>query len=135
VPAAWRVEVSPSRPAREDLFLHVFEIRDAGDARTARVELLDGYNLVGAIVEGGAVSLFAKEGGPIVGGEVTIPDVASKALLVTGLKPHAKYELIFTAVGNFRWSYTGGANDAGVMYVPSFAGQKDGRLRLRLLGS
>jgi hypothetical protein len=133
VPAAWRVEVSPARAAREDLFLHVLEIKDAGDARTPRVELLDGKNLVGAVVEGGAATLFAEAELPIVEGEVTIPDVAVGALLVTGLKPHAKYELIFTSLGNHRWDYTGDANDSGVLYVPFT--QKDGRLRLRYLSA
>lgn len=132
VPAAWRVEVSPANPAKEDLFLHVCEIKDAGDSRAPRVELLDGHHLVGAVVEGGTISLFAKDESFVTNGEVTIPNVAAKALLVSGLRPHAKYEMIFTQLGNGRWNYAGDANEKGVLYVP-FAGQKDGRLRLRLL--
>ena len=59
VPAAWRVEVSPTKPAKEDFFLHVLEIGDKGDSRTPRVELVDGSNLIGSLIEGGTVTLFA----------------------------------------------------------------------------
>jgi len=63
-------------------------------------------------------------------------------LLISGLKPHAKYELQMTG-GRANWrgglfnGVPGGmfiatANDSGVLYVP-FEGQKDGRLRLRML--
>jgi len=114
--------------------LNVLEIGDAGDSRTRRIELLDGSELVGAIVEGGTISLFGKNGGPVAGGEVTIPDVGAKRLLVTGLVPHATYELLFTRLGNYVWSYAGAANAAGVLYLP-FEGERDGRLRLRMLSS
>jgi len=144
VPAAWRVEVSPAKPAKEDFFLHVLEIGDRGDTRAPRVELVDGSNLIGALVEGGTITLFATTDGPVTGGEVTIPAVETNWLLITGLKPHAKYELQMTG-GRANWrgglfngvpggNYIGTANDSGVMYLP-FKGQKDGRLRLRLLTS
>jgi hypothetical protein len=143
VPGAWRVEISPARPAKEDLFLNVLEIGDAGDARAPRVELVDGQNLVGAVIEGGALTLFASAGGPVTEGEVTIPDVDSDELLVTGLKPEAKYELQLTGgrtktwggglfQGVHKWGATADADAAGVLRLP-FGGQKDGRLRLRLL--
>ena len=144
VPAAWRVEVSPAKPAKEDLFLHVLEIGDRGDTRAPRVELVDGSNLIGALVEGGTITLFATTEGPVIEGEVTIPAVDTNWLLISGLKPHAKYELQMTG-GRANWRgglfngvpgerYIGGANASGVMYLP-FKGQKDGRLRLRLLSS
>lgn len=134
VPAAWRIEVSPIVPAKEDLFLHVLEIKDANDARTPRIELLDGFNLVGAIVENGMASLFAKAETPVRDAEVTIPAISAKALLVTGLTPHAKYELFLTKLGTHKWSATAAANDAGVLHVP-FEGQQDGRLRLHFLAA
>jgi hypothetical protein len=142
VPAAWRVEVSPAKPAKEDFFLNVLEIGDRGDARAPRVELVDGSNLVGAVVEGGAVTLFATVDGPVREAEVTIPAIESSVLIITGLKPHAKYELQMTG-GRANWRgglfngvpmgyYTADVNGEGVAHVP-FKGQKDGRLRLRLL--
>jgi heparin/heparan-sulfate lyase len=142
VPAAWRVEVSPAKPAREDFFLHVLEIGDKGDSRTPRVELVDGSNLIGALVEGGTVVLFAAIDGMVTEGEVTIPAVETNALLITGLRPHAKYELQMTG-GRANWrgglfngvpgmNYVGTANGSGVMQL-SFKGQKDGRLRIRML--
>jgi hypothetical protein len=144
VPAAWRVEVSPAKPAKEDLFLHVLEIGDRADPTTPRVELVDGSNLVGALIEGDTVTLFATVDGPVTEGEVTIPDVETNSLLITGLRPHAKYELQMTG-GRANWrgglfngvpggSYIAAANGSGVLCLP-FKGQKDGRLRLRLLSS
>jgi len=142
VPAAWRVEVSPIKPAKEDLFLHVFEIGDKNDPRSPRVELVDGSNFIGALVEGGTVVLFSTIEGAVTDGEVTIPDVGTKALLITGLKPNAKYELQMTG-GRANWrgglfngvpggNFIGSANSSGVMFLP-FQGEKDGRLRVRML--
>src|SRR5262249_29467568 len=51
VPGAWRIEVSPSRPAEEDLFLHVMEIGDRGTTGRRRVELIDGVNFMGAAAQ------------------------------------------------------------------------------------
>jgi hypothetical protein len=144
VPAAWRVEVSPAKPAKEDYFLHVLEIGDKGDPRTPKVELVDGSNLIGALVEGGTVTLFATGEGFVTDAEVTIPDVETANLLISGLKPHAKYELQMTG-GRANWrgglfngvpagTFIGTANESGVLYVP-FKGQKDGRLRLRVLSA
>ena len=142
VPAAWRVEVSPAKPAKEDLFLHVLEIGDRGDPRAPRLSWWMAPILIGALVEGGTVTLFATSDGPVSDGEVTIPEVETANLLVTGLKPHAKYELQMTG-GRANWRgglfngvpggiYIGTANGSGVMHLP-FKGQKDGRLRLRML--
>src|SRR2546430_3744464 len=89
VPAAWRVEVSPSKPAKEDFFLHVLEIGVRGDSRTPRVELVDGTNLTGALIEGGAVTLFATIDSAVTEGEVTIPAVDTNSLLISGLKPNS----------------------------------------------
>jgi prepilin-type processing-associated H-X9-DG protein len=86
VPAAWRIEVSPSQPAKEDFFLHVMEIGDRGDTRTPRVELVDGSNLVGALLEGGTVTLFATIDGPVTEGEVTIPAVDTNWFRTCGFK-------------------------------------------------
>jgi heparin/heparan-sulfate lyase len=144
VPAAWRVEVSPAKPAKEDFFLHVLEIGDKGDSRKPRVELVDGSNLIGALIEGGTVEMFATGEVSVTDGEATIPDVETANLLVSGLKPHAKYELQMTG-GRANWrgglfngvpagTFVATANESGVLYVP-FKGQKDGRLRLRLLAS
>ena len=143
VPAKWRVEVSPAKPAKEDLFLHVMEIGDRGDTRKPQIELVDGSNLIGSLVEGGAVVLFATSDGPVSDGEVTIPAVETNVLFISGLKPYAKYELQMTG-GRANWrgglfngvpsgNFIGAANGSGVLYLP-FKGQKDGRLRVRMLG-
>lgn len=142
VPAAWRVEVSPAKPAKEDYFLNVLEIGDKGDARAPAVELVDGSNLIGALVEGGTVTLFATGEGFVADAEATIPNVETANLLISGLKPHAKYELQMTG-GRANWRgglfngvpagiFIATANESGVLYVP-FVGQKDGRLRVRML--
>ena len=144
VPAAWRVEISPVKPAKEDLFLNVLEIGDKGDARAPKVELVDGSNLIGALVQGGTVVLFATTDDFVTDGEVTIPNVETENLLISGLKPHATYELQMTG-GRANWrgglfngilagTFIARANDSGLLYV-AFKGQKDGRLRLRMLAS
>jgi hypothetical protein len=100
--------------------------------------------MIGALVEGGTVSLFATGEGFVTDAEVTIPDVETANLLISGLKPHAKYELQMTG-GRANWrgglfngvpagTFIGTANESGVLYVP-FKGQKDGRLRLRVLSA
>lgn len=144
VPAFWRVEVSPAKPAKEDFFLNVLEIGDKGDARAPKVELVDGSNLIGALVQGGTVVLFATTDDFVTDGEVTIPNVETENLLISGLKPHATYELQMTG-GRANWrgglfngilagTFVARANDSGVLYV-EFRGQKDGRLRLRMLAN
>ena len=141
VPAAWRVEVSPAKPAKEDYFLNVLEIGDKGDTRPSlRIELVEGNNFMGALIAGGTLSLFATAGTPVREGEVTIPDVETEALLITGLEPDAKYELQLSGgrapwgggvfQGVHKWQFIGESNEAGVMRVP-FKGQRDGRLRVR----
>jgi len=144
VPAFWRVEVSPSKPAKEDFFLNVLEIGDKGDPRKPKVELVDGSNLIGAIVEGGIVTLFATSDDAVTDGEATIPNVETANLLISGLRPHATYELQMTG-GRANWrgglfngvpagTFIARANESGVLFVP-FKGEKDGRLRVRMLGN
>jgi len=142
VPAAWRVEVSPLRQAKEDLFLHVLEIGDRDDNRASKVELVDGSNVTGALVEGGTIAVFATIDGPLTEGELTIPDVETSNILITNLKPNAKFELQMTG-GRANWrgglfngvpigTYIGQSNSSGVLYLP-FKDRKEGRLRFRLL--
>lgn len=144
VPAAWRVEVSPAKPAKEDFFLHVLEITDKGDPRSPRVELVEGSNFTGALIEGGTVVLFATTDDVVIEGEATIPNVETANLLISGLKPHATYELQMTG-GRANWrgglfngvpggTFIAKANDSGVLFAP-FKGEKDGRLRLRMLAN
>ena len=132
------------RSGAHRFFLHVLEIGDKGDPRAPKVELVDGVNLVGALIEGGTVALFATTEDVVTEGEVTIPDVETSSLLISGLKPHAKYELQMTG-GRAHWRgglfngvpagmFVGTANSSGVLFIP-FPGQKDGRLRLRLLAT
>src|SRR4029453_1364557 len=47
VPGGWRIEVSPRRPARDDVFLHALEIGDRGTS-PKRVEGVLGHHLDGA---------------------------------------------------------------------------------------
>jgi hypothetical protein len=133
VPGAWRMEVSPSVPSKDDVFLHVLEIgdRDAGSAR--KVEAIEGDALDGAAIEGEAVVLFAA--GEPTGAEATLPDVRTRSLLVAGLAPAASYEFQVTssfAPGAPVWRTTAGTDDAGTLSVPWDA-VRAGRLRLRRL--
>jgi Heparinase II/III-like protein len=133
VPGAWRVEVSPAEAAREDVFLHVLEIGDR-DTRPARGVLgIEGHALVGTAIEGEAVVLFAS--GMTGGGEATLPDLGTDALLVAGLEPGAAYEIQVTssfAPGAPAWRATASAGDEGTLSL-AWEGVRHGRLRVKRL--
>src|SRR5262249_30877654 len=59
-------------------------------APARRVEEIAGYGLAGAVVEGQGAVLFATERTPSEA-EATVPDVASRFLLVAGLQPRGAY--------------------------------------------
>jgi hypothetical protein len=133
VPGAWRVEISPAAPAKEDRFLHVLEIGDAGDSRSRRVERVQGHRLEGALVENGLLALFDADDEPLVEGEVTLPDVGAKALLLARLVPGARYELQLTPnsnPGTPMWRQVVEADESGLVPMP-WDGHQNARLRLR----
>jgi hypothetical protein len=98
VPGCWRIEVSPSLPAEEDFFLHVFEIGDKGKTGQKRTELLDGLNFKGAAFERGPIVLFSTVGSTVDAGEVSLPDLACESLIITSLRRDAIYELNFVGL-------------------------------------
>jgi hypothetical protein len=133
VPGAWRIEVSPAAPAKEDHFLHVFEIGDTGDARTRRVERVQGHGLEGALVENGLLALFDTADDPLVEAEVTLPDLGAKTLLLSRLVPGARYELQLTPNSNPgapMWRQVVEGDESGLAYLP-WEGHRNARLRLR----
>jgi hypothetical protein len=143
VPGAWRIEISPSKPSKDDMFLNVLEIGEKGDAKNLRVELADGNNLTGTVIAGQTFAVFATAEVPVISGEVTVPDIESETLIATGLKPESKYELTLTGGktktwggGLFQgvrlWSTTADTDRSGVLRIP-FRGHKDARLRFHLI--
>jgi hypothetical protein len=98
VPGAWRVEVSPSEPAEEDFFLHVFEIGNQGTTGHKRVKLLEGANLAGAAFASGPAVVFSTAASEIDTGEVSLPDLGCDSLLITSLQPDSVYELNFAGL-------------------------------------
>ena len=125
------MEVTPAVPARDDVFLHVLEIGDRG-APPLRIERVSGHGLAGAVVAGEAAVLMATGSAPPAEAEVTLPDVASRFVLVAGLVPGGHYDLQLTsgfAPGSPVWRLEAEANDAGVIQSPWDV--KDARLRLR----
>lgn len=96
VPGGWRIEVSPSVPAEEDFFLHVFEIGNRGTAGGKRTEILDGVNFIGAAFEHGPIVLFGTSPSAASRGEISLPDLACDSLIITGLQPESVYELSFS---------------------------------------
>jgi hypothetical protein len=143
VPGAWRVEISPAQPSKDDLFLNVLEVGEKGAARNLRVELTDGSNLTGAVIAGQTLVLFATKNVPVADGEVTVPDLDAETLIATGLKPESKYEIELTGgktktwggglfQGVHLWNTTADTDRSGVLRI-AFKGHKDGRLRLHLI--
>jgi heparin/heparan-sulfate lyase len=98
VPGAWRVEISPSEPAEEDLFLHVLEIGNQGTTGHKRVKLLDGANFAGAAFESGPAVVFSTAASEIDRGEVSLPELGCDTLLITSLRPDSVYELNFAGL-------------------------------------
>jgi hypothetical protein len=96
VPGGWRIEVSPSLPAEEDFFLHVFEMGNIGTTGKKRTELINGVNFLGAASEAGPFVLFTTSDSAAQGGEVSLPDLANDSLIASGLLPNSIYELSFT---------------------------------------
>jgi len=134
VPGAWRMEVTPGADARDDVFLHLLEIGDKGTP-PLHVERVYGHGLAGAVVAGEAAVLLATGSERLTEGEATLPDVASRFLLLCGLVPHARYDLQLTsgfAPGSPVWRLSTEANDAGIIQSPWDV--KDARLRVRSLG-
>jgi hypothetical protein len=132
VPGAWRIEISPKTPAREDVFLSVLEIGDRGAAPLRIDPVVQGKDLAGAVVAGEATVLLATGATPLVEGEATLPDTQSALLLVAGLVPGAVYDVQLTsafAPGVPVWRMEAEANDAGVLEMPWNG--RDGRLRIR----
>jgi hypothetical protein len=131
VPGAWRMEVTPAVAARDDVFLNVLEIGDVG-APVLRIERVYGHGLAGAVVAGEGAVLFATAFERMTEGEITLPDVASRFLLLAGLVPGARYDVQLTsgvAPGSPVWRLQAEANDAGVIQSPWDV--KDARVRVR----
>jgi hypothetical protein len=133
VPGAWRMEVSPAEPSRDDVFLSVLEIGDRDASAPRRVLAVEGHGLVGAAVEGTSTVLFASGEGALGGGEATLPDLATRGLLIAGLEPRASYEVQVTsafAPGAPVFRTEAEAGEASTLLLP-WDGVKDARLRLR----
>ena len=133
VPGGWRMEVSPSVPSMEDVFLNVLEIGDRGATPPRQVAAIEGSGLTGAAVEGETVVLFADGGG--ASREATLPDVKTRSLLLAGLEPVASYEVQVTsgfAPGAPVWRAAAETGDEGTASLP-WEAIRDGRLRLRRL--
>jgi heparin/heparan-sulfate lyase len=135
VPGGWRIEVSPAAPALEDVFLNVLEIGDRAEGTPRRVAAVEGHGLTGASMENASAVLFANGDGPVTEGEATLPAIATKALLLTGLEPRAPYEVQLTsgfAPGAPVWRQRGEAGDEGTLRF-EWDVKQEVRLRLQRL--
>ncbi|HEY6548062.1 MAG TPA: hypothetical protein VI589_09155, partial [Vicinamibacteria bacterium] len=132
VPGGWRIEISPTRAARDDVFLNVLEIGDQG-ATPKQIQPVLGYGLAGAAVGGDALVLAASRD-EIESAEASVPDLATEALILTGLAPRALYEVQTTsagAPGSPAFSTSAEASAAGLIHIRWK--ERDGRLRVRRL--
>ena len=132
VPGGWRMEVSPVEPSKEDVFLHVLEIGDRGDARALRVEGIEGHALAGAAIEGDAVVLFAtRRRGR--GDAARREDALAAARRASSRAPRTRSR---SRPASRRGRPPGAppaeAGDEGTLSLP-WDGVRDGRLRLRRL--
>jgi hypothetical protein len=132
VPGAYRVEVSPAHPSREDDFLHVLEIGDAAAFRPADVRLAEGRNFKGALVAGGTGVLFASGDAEPDAGEIVLPDVSVRALLILGVKPDTGYELQVSGPGIPGAAHRLDSNARGTLFLDQ-AVPPSAQLRMRPL--
>src|SRR4029453_2350504 len=98
--------------------------------RAGRGARVQGHRLEGALVEGGTLALFDAEDGPLVEGEVTLPDVGARTLLVTGLAPQTRYELQLTPnsnPGTPMWRQGVESDESGLVHLP-WDGHQNARL-------
>jgi hypothetical protein len=133
VPGGWRMEVTPAKAARDDVFLHVLEIGEKG-APTIGIERVTGHGLAGAVVAGEAAVLLATAAEPFTEAEITLPGTPTRFVLMAGLVPRGRYDLQLTsgfAPGAPVWRLTAEANEWGVLHSPWAV--KDARLRVRRL--
>jgi len=131
VPGAWRVEVSPSKQAEADTFLHVLEIGDRGTGGNRRVVLLEALNFAGAGIENGPAVLFSSAGAIVSEGEAALPKFGTDVLLLTSLKPNAQYELTFLGRDAMQSRSVRQANGKGILRVETPAGGH-GRVHIAL---
>ena len=124
IPGAWRIEVTPSKPAKEDLFLHAIEIGDRGKTGNVKVELLAGSNIVGAACSGIA-AFFSSTNSPIDDAECDLPGEPNNTLWFGGLHANRHYTIEF-AGSNLPNSAPSGiplvsrnivANDNGIAFL------------------
>ena len=90
---AWRIEISPKKPAAENLFLTVMQVTDRLSGGTLPVQRIDAGERVGARIggpDGGWVVLFCRDGrraeGPV---SFEVPGKGECRFLVTDLAPGA----------------------------------------------
>lgn len=93
VPGAWRIEASPSLPASEDFFFHVFEIGGLGTTGKKVVIRIEGLNFCGAALEQGPCVIFATSESAKHGGEVSLPQIQCTSLIASSLQPNTVYEV------------------------------------------
>ena len=84
-PGAWRIEVSPKTPNRDDMFLHVLTTLDEEASNETDAEFLSQKNLVGACLRDLAV-FFSRDGQLLRTAEVTL-DGPLKRVLACDLRP------------------------------------------------
>jgi heparin/heparan-sulfate lyase len=97
IPGSWRIEVTPSEPHLEDIFLHVFEIGDRGKTGRIKVELLRGAGIAGTACtvtgEAGTAVLLPAEETALDFVEATLPSFPCHTLLIAGLEADRRYDL------------------------------------------
>lgn len=91
---AWRIEISPSSPNTEDIFLNVIQVGDNGGDRYCKVLKYENPSVVGAVLSGRAV-LFSRSGN----------ELRSDFEFV--LPKGAKREIVLTDMGPGKWTVTG----------------------------
>ena len=85
-PGAWRIEVSPAMPSRQDTFLHVLTVVDVRVPVEKAAELLSNADLVGASFVNHAV-FFSRDGTLLEAVDVPLDTSVEKSIFICDLRP------------------------------------------------
>ena len=84
-PGAWRIEVSPSAPSRNDMFLHVMTVMDEQVSPETSGRLISSKNMIGVSLQNSAV--FFSRDGQLLKAAGLPGDGSNKAALICDLMP------------------------------------------------
>jgi len=140
VTGGWRVEISPTIPTNNDLFLNVLYLTDSSKTSIPQIEKLNALanNMLGAIIkdpiENKIVLFSANASGAIVNNEINYSVTTNKKSrhFLYGLQPNSFYSVAISPGNNFAVK----SSDKGtVMFMDPLEGAHSYAIKISILGT